>query len=135
LSVIIVFGMSKRYMMSVKNAKASSEWTFTMGASLNPFRELVNSHEQMCEAPGRLSEWPHHIKVPHNKRPCDGDGLKHLRREVSLSSIELASLATTYDVLGVCHHCRLVKPLSESLSDKSSRTDVISACAGMDLTK
>jgi hypothetical protein len=53
----------------------------------------------MREAPGRLLEWPHHVVVPHNKRPCDGDGLERLRREVSLSSVELASFAAPYDVL------------------------------------
>jgi hypothetical protein len=26
------------------------------------------------EAPGRLSERPHHVEVRHDKRPCDGDG-------------------------------------------------------------
>jgi hypothetical protein len=29
----------------------------------------------VSEAPGRLSEWPHHVQVPNGKRPHDGDGL------------------------------------------------------------
>jgi hypothetical protein len=33
----------------------------------------------VCKAPGHLSEWPHHVEVPHSERPFDGDGLKHLR--------------------------------------------------------
>jgi hypothetical protein len=28
------------------------------GPSFNTLGELVNRHEQVCEAPGRLSEWP-----------------------------------------------------------------------------
>jgi hypothetical protein len=39
----------------------------------------------MREAPGHLSEWPHHVEVPHSERPCDGDCLERLHREVSLS--------------------------------------------------
>jgi hypothetical protein len=46
----------------------------------------------MREAPGCLSERPHHVEVPHSKWQCDGDGLMCLRREVSLSSVELASI-------------------------------------------
>jgi hypothetical protein len=45
------------------------------------------------ESPGCLSEWPHHVEVPHGKRPCDGDGLERLCREMGLSSVELAPLA------------------------------------------
>jgi hypothetical protein len=85
----------------------------------------------MSEAPGRLSERPHHVKVPDGVRPRDGDGLKRLRREVSLSSIELAPFTTPYDVIGVCHHCGQVESLSESLSDKCSRASVMTAGAGM----
>jgi hypothetical protein len=44
-----------------------------------------------------LSEWPHYVEVPHNKRPSDGDGLKCLRREVHLSSVELASFVALHD--------------------------------------
>jgi hypothetical protein len=28
------------------------------------------------EAPGCLSERPHHVEVPHSERPCDGHGLR-----------------------------------------------------------
>jgi hypothetical protein len=54
----------------------------------------------MCKAPGRLSERPHHVEVPHGKRPRDGDGLERLRREVGLSSVVQAPLTASYDVLG-----------------------------------
>jgi hypothetical protein len=59
--------------------------------------------------------------------------LKCLHREVSLSGVELAPLATAHDVLGVCHHCGPVEPLSESFPNKCPWASVMPACAGMDL--
>jgi hypothetical protein len=85
----------------------------------------------VSEAPGRLSERPHHVEVPDGKRPRDGDGLKSLCREVSLSSIELAPLQAPDDVLGVCDCCGSVETLSESLSDMCSQTGVVTAGDGM----
>jgi hypothetical protein len=87
----------------------------------------------VCEVPGCLSEQPHHVEVPHGKRPCDGDGLERLRWEMGLSSMELAHLAAAYDVLGVYHRCGLVKSLSKSLCDKRSQACVMSTRVGMDL--
>jgi hypothetical protein len=63
---------------------------------LDPLGELVDCHEEMSEALRHLSEWPQHVEVPHSKRPDDGDCLARLRREVSLSSIELAPLVMPY---------------------------------------
>jgi hypothetical protein len=79
--------------------------------------------------PGRLSERPHHVEVPHDERPRDGDSLECLRREMGLSSVELASLTTSYDVLGVHHSRGPVESLSESLPDKCFRACVMAACA------
>jgi hypothetical protein len=45
------------------------------GSSLDPLGELVDRYEEMSEAPGRLSERPHHVEVPDGERPRDGDGL------------------------------------------------------------
>jgi hypothetical protein len=101
------------------------------GSCLDPFEELVDCYEKVREAPGCLSERPHHVEVPHGERPCDGDALERLRREVSLSSVELASLAIAHYVLGVCHRGGSVKHLSESLPDK--RPWAHTARAGMDL--
>jgi hypothetical protein len=83
------------------------------------------------EAPWRLSERPHHVEVPDDERPCDGDGLKRLRREVSLLSVELAPFTVPHDVLGVRDCCGPIKTLSESLLDKCSRTDVVTAGASI----
>jgi hypothetical protein len=85
----------------------------------------------VSEAPGLLSERPHHVEGPHSKRPCDGDGMKCLRREVSLLSVELAPFTAPHDVLGVCDCRGPVETLSESLSDKCSRIGVVSTGAIM----
>jgi hypothetical protein len=101
------------------------------GSSLDPFGELVDHHEQVSEAPWCVSEQPHHVVVLDGKRPRDGDGLKCLRREVSLLSVELAPFTAPYDVLGVCDCRGPIKTLSENLSDKCSRIGVVTTGAGM----
>jgi hypothetical protein len=85
----------------------------------------------MGEASGRLSERPHHVKVPHIERPCDGDCQKCLRREVGLSCVELAPIAAPFDFFGVCHCRGLVEPLSKSLPDKCSRACMMTASVGV----
>jgi hypothetical protein len=104
------------------------------GSRLDPLGKLVDRYEEVSEAPGRLSERSHHVEVPEGKRPRDGDGLERLRREMSLSSIELTPFTASYDVLGVCDRCGLVETLSESLFDKCSRTGVVTVGAGMYLS-
>jgi hypothetical protein len=69
------------------------------GSGLDPLQELVDYYEKVGEAPGCLSEWPHHVEVPYGERPRDGDGLQRLHREVNLSSIELAPFPVPHDVL------------------------------------
>jgi hypothetical protein len=46
-----------------------------------------------------LSEQPHHVEVPDGEGPRDGDCLQRLRREVSLSSVELTPFTTPDDIL------------------------------------
>jgi hypothetical protein len=121
-----VFGMPKKYDVGEECYGLLVE-DLHDGSSLNPLVELVDDHEQMHEAPRCLLERPHHVEVPHSKWPCDGYGLKRLRQEVSLLSIELAALAAPHDIFGVCYRCGPVKPLSESFPDKSSWTGVMSA--------
>jgi hypothetical protein len=85
----------------------------------------------VSEAPERLSERSDHVEVPHGERPRDGDGLERLRREMSLSGVELAPLTVSYDVLRVCDCHGPVETLLESLSDKRSRTSVVTAGVSM----
>jgi hypothetical protein len=48
-----------------------------------------------------------------------------------LSSVELASFTAPHNILGVCDHCGPIETLSEGLSDKCSRTGVVTAGADM----
>jgi hypothetical protein len=50
-----------------------------------------------------------------------------------LSSVELASLVMTHNVLGVRHRCAPVESLSERFPDKRSRVRVMTARTGMGL--
>jgi hypothetical protein len=84
----------------------------------------------VSEAPVRLSKRPHHVEVPHGERPCDGDSLGRLHREMCLSSVELAPLTAPYDVLGICYH----RGPAESLSASLSRAYMMTACACVDLS-
>jgi hypothetical protein len=101
------------------------------GSSLDPLGELVDRHENVSESPGHLSEWSHHVEVPDSERSRDGNGLKRLRREMSLSSVELAPFTAPYNILRVCDRCGPVKTLSKSLSGKRSQTGVMTAGVGM----
>jgi hypothetical protein len=38
------------------------------GSGLDPLRELVDYHEKVGEAPGRLSEWPHLCRGARRRR-------------------------------------------------------------------
>jgi hypothetical protein len=78
-----------------------------------------------------LSEWTHHVEVPDGEGPRDGDCLQCLRRKMSLSSVELAPLTAPHDVLRVGDCRGPLETLSERLSDKCSRTGVVTASAGV----
>jgi hypothetical protein len=94
---------------------------------------LSTTTTRCVKPPGRLLERSHHVHAPHRKRPCDGDGLERMRREVGLSCVELTPLAASHNVLGVSHRRCPVKTLLESFPDKASWTSVMYAHSGMDL--
>jgi hypothetical protein len=100
-------------------------------SGFDSLRELVDRHEEVSEALGCLLEGAHYVEVPDCKRPRDGDRLQRLRRQVSLSRIELAPFTAPHDVLRVSDRCGPVETLSEIFPDKSSRTGVVSAGADM----
>ena len=85
--------------MSRKNLTATSERDVGDGLSLYPLGELVDRYEQVSEASWALFEGSYHVEAPDREWPDDGDGLKLLCWQMSLSSIELASLTPADDLL------------------------------------
>ena len=65
-------------------------------SSLDQLGELVDSYQQVGIAPGGFLQRPNHVQSPHGERPCDGDGLEGLGREVRLPRIVLPSLVGAY---------------------------------------
>ena len=61
------------------------------GLGLYLLGELVDRYEQVSEAARALFEGSYHVEAPDHEWPGDGDGLKLLCRQMSLSSVELAS--------------------------------------------
>ena len=90
-------------------------------SSLDPLGELVNSYQQVGVAPGGFLQRPNHVQSPHGERPCDGDGLEGLGREVCLPCVVLASLIGVYELSGVSNRCWLVEPLAKTVSNKRPR--------------
>ena len=69
------------------------------GLGLYPLGELVDRNEQVSEAAWALFEGSYHVEALDREWPGDGDGLKLLCRQMSLPSIELASLTPANDLL------------------------------------
>jgi hypothetical protein len=74
----------------------------------------------VVEAPECLSERPYHVEVLGRERPRDGDRLQHLRRKVSLPSVELAPFTASHN-----DHYGPVETLLESFFDKGSRPGMV----------
>jgi hypothetical protein len=85
----------------------------------------------VSEAPGCLLEGAHYVEVPDCKGPRDGDRLQRLRRQVSLSRVELAPFTAPHDVLRVGDRCGTVETLSESFPDNVVWTDSWLSIAGV----
>src|SRR6185312_626332 len=103
-------------------------------SSLDPLGEFVDRHQQVGEAPGRLLQWTDEVQSPHGKRPRDGDGLQSMGREMSFSSVELATLAGPHDVGGVGDRGEPVKSLPKYVTHEGARRGVMTAGASMDVT-
>jgi hypothetical protein len=91
------------------------------GPCLDPLSELVNSDEQVGQAPRHFLEGLQKVQAPHDKQPCNGDGLKLLGRCMDLPHEVLASPAGHDNLRCVAGGRWLVKTLSKSLSDHASR--------------
>ena len=103
--------------------------------SLDPFGELIDCYQQMGVASGGLLQRPNHVEPPHGERPCNGDGLEGLGREVHLPRIVLASLAGAYELGGVSNSRWLVEPLAEGISDKRPRCCMVPVGSRMQVPK
>jgi hypothetical protein len=80
-------------------------------------------------APGRLPQGPDDIQSPYGERPCDGDGLQDVRREIGLLGVELAPFAGACDLAGVGDRGGPVKPLVECIAYEGAGCCVVAAHA------
>ena len=103
--------------------------------SLDPFGELIDCYQQMGVAPEGILQRPHHVEPPHGERPCDGDGLEGLGREMRLPRVVLASLAGAYQPGGVSNHSWAVEPLAKSISDERPRRCMVPAGSRVQVPK
>ena len=71
------------------------------GFSLYPLGELVDCYEKVSETAWSLLEGSHHVEALDHEWLGDGDGLKLLCGQMSLSSIELASLTPMDNLLSI----------------------------------
>src|SRR6185437_10558807 len=104
------------------------------GPSLDPLGELVDCHQQVGVAPGRLLQRADKVQSPHGERPSDGDGLESVGREVCLPGVELATLAGSHDVGGVGDRGGPVKALTKRITHEGARCGVVTADASVDVT-
>jgi hypothetical protein len=103
-------------------------------ACLDPLGEFIHGDQQVGVALGRLSQGPNDVQPPHGKRPCDGNCLQDVSREISLAGIELAPLASVYDLVGISDHSGPIKALVECISHESVRRRVVAAHTCMDVS-
>ena len=87
----------------------------------------------MSEATWGLFEGPNHVKALDREWPGDRDGLKLLRQQMSLPSIELASFTPTDNLLCISQRSGLVKTLVKGFPDQRPRGRVMSTDSSMDL--
>ena len=87
----------------------------------------------MSEAARALSEGSYHVKAPDHERPGDGDGLKFLCWQMSLLSVELASLTLADDLIYISQRSGPVKNLAKGFSDQRPWSHVVSVDSSMDL--
>ena len=87
----------------------------------------------MSEATWGLFEGFDHVEAPDHEWPGDGDGLKLLRRQVSLPSVELASFTPADNLLCILECSGPVETLVKGFPDQRPRGRVMSSNSSMDL--
>ena len=87
----------------------------------------------MSEATQALFEGSDHVEALDHEWPGDRDGLKLLHRQMSLPSIELASLTPEDDLLCLSQRSGPIKILSKGFSDQRSWGRMMSTDSSVDL--
>ena len=88
------------------------------GLGLYPFGELVDRYEHVSGAVRALFKGSYHVEAPDHEWPGDGDGLKLLRRQMSLPSVELESLTPVDDLFCISQRSGPVKTLAKGFSNQ-----------------
>jgi hypothetical protein len=68
---------------------------------LDPFGELVDSHQNVSKTSWRRCEGPDHVEAPASERPGWWYSDESVGRDMSLLAKELTVLTSTYQVLGI----------------------------------
>ena len=87
----------------------------------------------MSEATRGIFVGSDHVEAPDHEWPDDGDGLKLLRRQMSLSSIELASFTPADHFLCITKCSGLVETLAKGFPNQRPRGHMMSVDSSMDL--
>ena len=85
----------------------------------------------MSEATQDLFEGSDHFEAPDSEWPSDGDGLKFLRWQMNLSSVELASFTPADHLLCISQRSGPVKTLAKVFPDQRPWGRVMSIDSGM----
>ena len=86
-------------------------------SSFYPLCKLVYGDKQVSVTSERSLERSDQIEPLDHERPCDGDRLEHLGREVSLLSIVLTPFVGAHALLGIGYSGVPVEALSKRVSD------------------
>jgi hypothetical protein len=82
---------------------------------LNPLSKLVDRDKQVGKALECFFKGSKEVHAPHDKGPCDGDGLELLGQHVDLPRKVLTPFARSHNLNRVIIGRRLVKTLLEGL--------------------
>jgi hypothetical protein len=84
-------------------------------------------------APGRLSQESDNVQPPHGERPCDGDCLEAVSREVSFAGVKLAPFAGAHDLAGISNRGGPIEALAEGVAHEGARRRVVATHARVDV--
>ena len=104
-------------------------------SGLYPLCKLVYGDKQVGIAPERPFERSDQIETLDCVRPCDGDCLECLDRQVGLSSVVLTPFVGAHNLFGVSYCGRLVEALMECVSDQGSMRGMVIADPTVDIAQ